>query len=144
MGSWISIRTFLVPSITYILVMKLAWAVFKKITFFDFSKFVHNIYKKKFSSWYFRWIYFVMGATYSRNMDQIRAGAPRPCLSCYGFNDFLSISHLQKTLLLQVFNRFLKRFCSIFQWFDSLPNWKIVASIEFSESEICNIIELIS
>ena len=24
-----------------------------------------------------------MGATYPRNMDQIRAGAPRPCLSCY-------------------------------------------------------------
>ena len=22
--------------------------------------------------------------TYPRNMDQIRAGAPRPCLSCYG------------------------------------------------------------
>ena len=25
-----------------------------------------------------------MGATYPCNMDQIRAGAPRPCLSCYG------------------------------------------------------------
>ena len=24
------------------------------------------------------------GSHFSRNMDQIRAGAPRPCLSCYG------------------------------------------------------------
>ena len=39
--------------------------------------------KKIFSSWYLGRIYLLMGATYPRNMDQIWAGAPRPCLSCY-------------------------------------------------------------
>ena len=48
MGSLIFFRTSLVPSITYILVMKIGWAVFKKIRFFDFSRFVHNFCKKKF------------------------------------------------------------------------------------------------
>ena len=36
-GSWIFVRTSLVPSITCILVTKIGWAVFKKIRFFDFS-----------------------------------------------------------------------------------------------------------
>ena len=48
MGSWIFFRTSLVHSITYILVIKIGWAVFKKIKFFDFSKFVHNFCKKDF------------------------------------------------------------------------------------------------
>ena len=36
-----------------------------------------------------------MGATYPRNMDQIRAGATTPCLSCYGLskNDAILINH---------------------------------------------------
>ena len=48
MGSWIFFRTSLVLSITYILVIKIGWAVFEKIIFFDFSKFVHNFCKKNF------------------------------------------------------------------------------------------------
>ena len=41
-------RTSLVPSITYILVIKIGWAVFEKIRFFDFSKFVHIFCKQFF------------------------------------------------------------------------------------------------
>ena len=48
MGSWIFFRTSLVPSITHILVIKIAWAVSDKIRFFDFSKFVHSFCKKIF------------------------------------------------------------------------------------------------
>ena len=48
MGSWIFFRPFLVPFITYIWVIKIGWAVFEKIRFFDFSKFVHNFCKKNF------------------------------------------------------------------------------------------------
>ena len=33
-------------------------------------------------------MYLVVVATYPRNMDQIWAGAPRPCLSCYGLSYF--------------------------------------------------------
>ena len=40
--------TFLVPSITYILAIKIGWAVFKKIGIFDFSKFIYNFCKKIF------------------------------------------------------------------------------------------------
>ena len=44
-----------------------------------------------------------MVATYPRNIDQIQAGAPRPCLSCYGlskrwcYNEFVVYDH-QETL----------------------------------------------
>ena len=48
MGSRIFLRTFLVPSITYILAIKIGWAVFEKIWFFDFSTFVYNFCKKNF------------------------------------------------------------------------------------------------
>ena len=47
-SSWIFFRTFLVPSITYILVIKIGWAFFKKMGFFDFSKFAYNFCKKIF------------------------------------------------------------------------------------------------
>ena len=47
-GSGIFFRTSLVPSVTYILVINIGWAVFEKILFFDFSKFVHNFCKKFF------------------------------------------------------------------------------------------------
>ena len=48
MGSRIFFRTSLVPSITYILAIKIGSAVFKKIWFWDFSKFVYNLCKKNF------------------------------------------------------------------------------------------------
>ena len=48
MGSWIFSRTSLVHSITYILVIRIGWAVFEKIIFFDLSKFAHNFCKKFF------------------------------------------------------------------------------------------------
>ena len=41
--------TSLVPPITYILVIMIGWAVFQKMRFFDFSKFVHNFCKKNVS-----------------------------------------------------------------------------------------------
>ena len=41
-------KTSSVHSITYILVIKIGWAVFEKIRFFDFSKFVHNFCKNFF------------------------------------------------------------------------------------------------
>ena len=47
MGSQIFFRTFLVPSMTYILAIKFGRAVFEKIWFFDFFKFVYNFCKKK-------------------------------------------------------------------------------------------------
>ena len=84
MGSWIFFQNLYNTLITYILVIEIGLAVFEKIRFFDFSKFVHNFCKKFFSSWYLGWIYLVMEATYLRNMGQIWARAPRPCLSCYG------------------------------------------------------------
>ena len=46
--AWIFFRTSLAPSITYILVINTGWAVFKKIRFFDFSKFVYKLCKKFF------------------------------------------------------------------------------------------------
>ena len=42
-------RTSLIPSIIHILVIKIGWAVFEKMRFFDFSKFVHNVCEKIFS-----------------------------------------------------------------------------------------------
>ena len=48
MLSRIFFRTFLVPSITYILAIKVGWADFEKIWFVDFSKFVYNFCKKFF------------------------------------------------------------------------------------------------
>ena len=48
MGSRIFFRTSLVPSITYILPIKIGWVVFEKIWFSDFSKFVYNFCKKFF------------------------------------------------------------------------------------------------
>ena len=47
-GSRICFRTFLVPSITYVLAIKIGEAVFEKIRFCDFSKFVYNFCKKNF------------------------------------------------------------------------------------------------
>ena len=38
----------LVTSITYILIIKIGWAVFEKIIFYDFSKLVHNFCEKNF------------------------------------------------------------------------------------------------
>ena len=46
MGSRIFFRTSLVLSITYILAIKIGWAVSEKIWFCDFSKFVYNFCKK--------------------------------------------------------------------------------------------------
>ena len=46
--SRISFKTSLVPSIIYILAIKIGWAVFEKIWFFDSSKFVYNFCKKFF------------------------------------------------------------------------------------------------
>ena len=43
-----------------------------------------------------------MVATYSRDMDQIRAGAPRPCLSCYG----LSFRVADKAMTIALLTRF--------------------------------------
>ena len=51
-GSWIFCITYLVPSITYIVSIKLSFTVFQKIIFLDFSKFVHNFCKKVSLSWY--------------------------------------------------------------------------------------------
>ena len=48
MGSRIFFRTSLVPSITYILAIKIAWAVFEKIYFFYFLKFDYNFCKQIF------------------------------------------------------------------------------------------------
>ena len=48
MGSGICFRTSLVPSITYISVIKIGWAVFEKIWFFDFLTFVYNFCKQFF------------------------------------------------------------------------------------------------
>ena len=48
MGSQIVYRTSLVPSITYILSIQIDRAVFEKIWFFDFSKFVYKFCKKFF------------------------------------------------------------------------------------------------
>ena len=102
-GSRIFFRTSLVPSITYILAIKIGKAVFEKIWFFDFSKFVYNFGKFFFSSWYLMLIHLVVVATYPCNMDQIPAGAPRPCLSCYGlwykfFDPFLLTNETRLTL----------------------------------------------
>ena len=47
MGSRIFFRPSLVPSITYILAIKIGWAVFEKIWFFGFSKFFYNFDEKK-------------------------------------------------------------------------------------------------
>ena len=90
MGSWIFFRTSLVPFITYILVIKIGWTVFKILDFLIFQNSFITFVRKFFSSWYLGWIYLVMGATYPRNIDQFRTRAPRPCLSCYGlcFIDF--------------------------------------------------------
>ena len=48
MGYRIFFITSLVPSITYILPIKIAWAVLEKFWFFNFSKFVYNVCKKFF------------------------------------------------------------------------------------------------
>ena len=48
MGSRIFFRTSLVPSITYILAIKICLAVFERMWFFDFSKFVYNFCKNFF------------------------------------------------------------------------------------------------
>ena len=46
MGSWFFFRISVVPSMIYILVIKIGWNVSEKMRFFDFSKFVHNFCKK--------------------------------------------------------------------------------------------------
>ena len=48
MGSRILFRTSSVLSITYSLAIKIGWAVFEKIWFFDFFKFAYNFSKKNF------------------------------------------------------------------------------------------------
>ena len=48
MGCRVFFRISLVPSITYISAIKIGWAVFEKIWFFDFSKFAYNFCKKFF------------------------------------------------------------------------------------------------
>ena len=65
----------------------------RKLDFLIFQNSFITFVKKNFLSPYLGWIYLVMGATYPLNMDQIRAGSPRPCLSCYGLSNFsLNIS----------------------------------------------------
>ena len=81
MGNWIVFRTSLVPPLPSPRSVK---PFSRKLDFLIFQNSFITFVKKMFSSWYLGWIYLVIRATYSRHMDQIRAGAPRPSLSCYG------------------------------------------------------------
>ena len=95
-GKWLPLQDKFTPSINSKknFLQKL-WTNFEKSRNLIFSKtaqpilitkiYVITFVTKIFSNWYLGWIYLVVGATYSRNMDQIRVEAPRPCLSCYGF-----------------------------------------------------------
>ena len=74
---------------------------FRKINILTLN-FVNNFVNKFLSSWYLGWIYLVIGAIYPRNMNQIRAGAPRPCLSCYGL------------LLVKIYFLMWKYLCSMY------------------------------
>ena len=95
MSSWIFIRISWVPSIPCILVIKIGSAVFKKIRFFYFSKFVHNFCKKKFFE-------LILGVNLSCDRSHLPSQygskpsvAPRQCLSCYGFCGVISVHALR-------------------------------------------------
>ena len=78
-----------VLSITYILAIEIGWAVFEKICFFDFSKFVYNFCKNCFFEFILGGYSSCSGSYLPSQYGSNLRGAPRPCLSCYGLCLFI-------------------------------------------------------
>ena len=96
MGSRIFFRTSSVPSITYILAIKIGWAVFEKIWFFHFSTFSYNFCKKIFFELILGVNSSCSGSHSSSQYGSNLSGTPRPCLSCYGLWVIFGISFKEK------------------------------------------------